>query len=305
MGERPDWTGTLCQPLLRPTVAGHGLPADSRRGNTLLPHQYADVLEARGRGLGSVEGLSGSRPLGTEARGRGQEALDPTMATQSWRTRYRAAFDAYAAELSRQGWESTTGSFWGDCASDLFPKGWNENDFNAELLRHGCAKHNWRAHHYLSCLIGGREADARDKMRDERGHSGGSRTDTWARKVRHACSGMRVRRSCRVTPSPCTAASAPSAACEGGDCPKHAGALGGSGRAAGASVAVKVLNEYTCPIPAEIMAEPVSTLGGFTYERAAITEWLRTNDTSPPTGAKLESQRLIPNTAVRCLLERV
>ena len=226
------------------------------------------------------------------------------MATQSWRTRYRAAFDAYAAELSRQGWESTTGSFWGDCASDLFPKGWNENDFNAELLRHGCAKHNWRAHHYLSCLIGGREADARDKMRDERGHSGGSRTDTWARKVRHACSGMRVRRSCRVTPSPCTAASAPSAACEGGDCPKHAGALGGSGRAAGASVAVKVLNEYTCPIPTKIMAEPVSTQGGFTYERAAITE-LRTNDTSPPTGAKLESQRLIPNTAVRCLLERV
>ena len=305
MGERPDWTGTLCQPLLRPTVAGHGLPADSRRGNTLLPHQYADVLEARGRGLplGSVEGLSGPRPL-TEARGRGQEALDPALASQSWRTRYRAAFDAYAAELSRQGWESTTGSFWGDCASDLFPKGWNENDFNAELLRHGCAKHNWRAHHYLSCLIGGREADARDKMRDERGHSGGSRTDTWARKVRHACSGMRVRRSCRVTPSPCTAASAPSAACEGGDCPKHAGALGGSGRAAGASVAVKVLNEYTCPIPTKIMAEPVSTQGGFTYERAAITE-LRTNDTSPPTGAKLESQRLIPNTAVRCLLERV
>ena len=308
MGERPDWTGTLLRErLLRPTVAGHGVPADSRRDNTLLPHPYSDELEARGRGLslGSVEGLSGPRPLGTEARGRGQEALDPTMASQSWRTRYKAAFEAYAAELTRQGWELSTGSFWGDYITDLWPKGWNEDDFNAELLRHGCAKHDWRAHHFWSCLVVRRQADARHKMQDERVHSGGSRTDTWARNVRHACSGMRVRRSCRVTPSPCTAASAPSAASEGGACPKHAGALGGSGRAAGALVAVKVLNEYTCPVTAEIMTEPVSTLDGFTYERAAITEWLRTSDTSPPTGAKLETQGVIPNTTVRCPLERV
>ena len=70
-------------------------------------------------------------------------------------------------------------------------------------------------------------------------------------------------------------------------------------------MAVKVLNEYTCPVTAEIMTEPVSTLDGFTYERAAITEWLRTSDTSPPTGAKLETQGVIPNTTVRCPLERV
>ena len=101
MGERPDWTSTLCQPLLGPTVAGHGLPADSRRGNTLLPHPYSDALEARDRGLGSVEGLLGSRPLGTEARGRGQEASDPTMASQSWNTRYEAAFERPTPRSSR------------------------------------------------------------------------------------------------------------------------------------------------------------------------------------------------------------
>jgi len=47
------------------------------------------------------------------------------------------------------------------------------------------------------------------------------------------------------------------------------------------------------------------TLDGFTYERTAIIEWLRTNDTSPSTGAKLESKRLIPNVTVRCLLQHL
>jgi pyruvate/2-oxoglutarate dehydrogenase complex dihydrolipoamide acyltransferase (E2) component len=62
------------------------------------------------------------------------------------------------------------------------------------------------------------------------------------------------------------------------------------------------LDEYMCPITAEIMTDPVCTLDGFTYERTAITEWLRTNDTSPATGARLESKKLIPNITVRCLL---
>jgi len=44
---------------------------------------------------------------------------------------------------------------------------------------------------------------------------------------------------------------------------------------------------------AEIMTDPVSTADGFTYERAAITEWLRTKDTSPKTGATLESKRVL------------
>jgi len=81
---------------------------------------------------------------------------------------------------------------------------------------------------------------------------------------------------------------------------------GGSGGAASMPKASKktagLLDEYVCPITAEIMTDPVCTLDGFTYERTAITEWLRTNDSSPATGAKLESKTLIPNITVRCLL---
>ena len=270
MGERPGWASTLREPLLRPTVAGHGMPAVSRRGHTLLPHPYLDAIEARGRGLGSVEGPLVSRPLGIESRSRGQEALDPTMASQSSRTRFKAAFEAYTAELSRQGWESSTGSLWGDWRAllcEINCKGWNEDDFNAELLRHGCG--GMRKDFLLGSLIHDRETDARRNMQKERVDSGGGRIDTWAEKMRHACSRILVRRSCRVTPSACTVASTPSAPSEAtGACPKQADALGCSGG-------------------------------------AVITERLRTNDTSPSTGAKLESKRLIPNSAVRCLLQHV
>ena len=50
------------------------------------------------------------------------------------------------------------------------------------------------------------------------------------------------------------------------------------------------------------MTDPVSTSDGFTYERAAITEWLRTKDTSPKTGATLESKALIPNLMARSMI---
>jgi hypothetical protein len=36
------------------------------------------------------------------------------------------------------------------------------------------------------------------------------------------------------------------------------------------------------------MEDPVSTLDGHTYERAAIAEWLRANDTSPATGETVQ-----------------
>ena len=61
-------------------------------------------------------------------------------------------------------------------------------------------------------------------------------------------------------------------------------------------------DDYICPITSEIMTDPVSALDGFTYERAAITEWLRTKDTSPKTGATLESKALIPNYNLRSVI---
>ena len=140
---------------------------------------------------------------------------------------------------------------------------------------------------------------ARDKMQKERVDSGGTRTDTWTGHLRNAYSSVHVRGSSRrVGPSARTAAVAPSAA------PSEA--IGGEGGRGG--VLAECQHVYVacmCPITAEIMTDPVSTLDGFTYERAAITEWLRTNDTSPFTGAKLESKMLIPNLTVRCLLQHV
>ena len=58
-------------------------------------------------------------------------------------------------------------------------------------------------------------------------------------------------------------------------------------------------DEYICPITHEIMTDPVTTQDGFTYERAEITEWLRTKDTSPKTGATLESKTLYPSHSLR------
>ena len=80
------------------------------------------------------------------------------------------------------------------------------------------------------------------------------------------------------------------------------GGISGAAGPSGASEAVEVPDDYICPITAEIMADPVSTLDGFTYERAAISEWLLTKDTSPKTGAKLESKTLIPNHLVRSMI---
>ena len=83
------------------------------------------------------------------------------------------------------------------------------------------------------------------------------------------------------------------------------GGEGGSSGAAGpsgASEAAEVPDDYICPITSEIMTDPVSTSDGFTYEREAITEWLRTKDTSPKTGAKLESTTLIPNFSLRSII---
>lgn len=49
----------------------------------------------------------------------------------------------------------------------------------------------------------------------------------------------------------------------------------------------------------EIMQDPVFADDGYTYERASIVEWLQKHDTSPATGGKLESKRVVPNHALR------
>ena len=44
---------------------------------------------------------------------------------------------------------------------------------------------------------------------------------------------------------------------------------------------------FVDPISQAMMFDPVSTVDGQTYDRATITEWLASHNTSPLTGAQL------------------
>ena len=69
--------------------------------------------------------------------------------------------------------------------------------------------------------------------------------------------------------------------------------------------APKIPDSYICPITSELMADPVSTSDGFTYEREAILAWLQGgNSTSPLTGATLARSDLIPNHALRSAIQQ-
>lgn len=57
-----------------------------------------------------------------------------------------------------------------------------------------------------------------------------------------------------------------------------------------------------CPITQQIMTDPVSDADGNTYERTAILEWLRLNNTSPITRRPMTPNELVPNRMVRDLI---
>jgi len=60
---------------------------------------------------------------------------------------------------------------------------------------------------------------------------------------------------------------------------------------------------FLCPITGEIMADPVSTTDGFSYEREAISEWFVGHNTSPLTGAPLDKSTLVPNHTLRAAIQ--
>ena len=62
-------------------------------------------------------------------------------------------------------------------------------------------------------------------------------------------------------------------------------------------------SEFICPITQDVMSDPVSTVDGQTYERAAIERWLARKATSPLTGLALAATTLIPNHALRKLIQ--
>jgi len=58
-------------------------------------------------------------------------------------------------------------------------------------------------------------------------------------------------------------------------------------------------NEFLCPLTHEVFKDPVITMDGHTYERKAITFWLRTHSTSPMTNMALSDKTLTPNISLR------
>jgi Mg-chelatase subunit ChlD len=61
---------------------------------------------------------------------------------------------------------------------------------------------------------------------------------------------------------------------------------------------------FLCPITQEVMTDPVIGSDGITYERAAIEAWFAAgHSTSPLTRAPMTSRSLVPNIALRAMIE--
>jgi hypothetical protein len=58
-----------------------------------------------------------------------------------------------------------------------------------------------------------------------------------------------------------------------------------------------------CPITGDIMYNPVIASDGNTYERKAIKRWLKDHSTSPITRQPISKTGLIPNRAVKLLID--
>jgi serine/threonine protein kinase len=60
---------------------------------------------------------------------------------------------------------------------------------------------------------------------------------------------------------------------------------------------------FHCPITDEVMQDPVICSDGHTYERGAIKTWLLNSNRSPMTNLELSNKNLIPNLALRSVIE--
>ncbi len=60
-----------------------------------------------------------------------------------------------------------------------------------------------------------------------------------------------------------------------------------------------IIDAFKCPLTLMLLKDPVTTSDGQTYERSEICRWLQSHDTSPLTGKKLETPKLIPNIALK------
>ena len=62
-------------------------------------------------------------------------------------------------------------------------------------------------------------------------------------------------------------------------------------------------HEHLCPITMEVMRDPVMILCGDTFERSEITKWFEQNNTCPHCRQQPPTKTMIPNLAVRKMIE--
>ena len=65
----------------------------------------------------------------------------------------------------------------------------------------------------------------------------------------------------------------------------------------------KIPEVYLCPITQDIMRDPVVDNEGISYERSAITQWLKKSNTSPISRKNLKNSDLSANLALKSLIE--
>jgi len=68
-------------------------------------------------------------------------------------------------------------------------------------------------------------------------------------------------------------------------------------------MSTKIPNEWLCPITTEIMINPVIGRDGHTYEKEAIEKWLDNKNTSPITNVVMHKDDLVPNIALRKIIQ--
>ncbi|CAF1570835.1 unnamed protein product [Didymodactylos carnosus] len=67
-----------------------------------------------------------------------------------------------------------------------------------------------------------------------------------------------------------------------------------------------MLSCFTCPLTKELFIDPVVCADGFTYERAAIQQWLNGGQTrSPMTNMELSNTNLVPNLVLKSALDEL
>merc|ERR1712129_286329 len=68
---------------------------------------------------------------------------------------------------------------------------------------------------------------------------------------------------------------------------------------------VNLHSRFLCPLRRTVMRDPVICADGVSYEREAIEEWLRENDTSPVGHEKLPTKQLFPNQNLKAMIQEL